>query len=1238
MGTASQEPLGRRYVLFEELGRGGMGSVFRARDRLSGNSVALKRMLGAGTLDSVEYATVSLPASGAQLPPGESTANNRFQAAFRRSLINEFRLLSSLRHPNIISVLDYGFDQEMLPYFTMELLCSPRPITLASTGHEAKEKIAYLAQLLRALVYLHRRGILHRDIKPSNVLCVGESLKVLDFGIAIQAANAEGLMGTVEYMAPELLLGAMPSVASDLYAVGVVAFEMFTGRFPYSRASLTTLLAEAMRAQGLPTIPGHVLAMLETYSGSDILAADSNQEGAGACLPAELADRRLAALTEQVGPKLAAVIRKLLARRPEQRYQDAAEALSALTAAVDSTLPVETAATRESFLQASDMVGRESELRLLTTAIERAAAGSGSGWLIGGESGVGKSRFLDELRTLALVRGALVLRGQAISSRGGGYQLFYEVLRSLAIQVELNQLEADVIGTVVPDLSILLEREIRPPPELNPQATRIRLRATVEAALSRIGRSVVLILEDLQWADSESLQLIEHLMTGIAARPLLIFGSYRDDEARNIPSLLSGMQLLKLNRLSTEQVLALSESMLGEAGSDPGLIDVINRETEGNAFFIVEVLRALAEEAGALSSVGSKTLPRRIMAGGIKQVIRRRLDRVPAESQPLLRLAAVMGRQLDLPALQVLREELSQWLQSAADAAVLEVHEEVWRFAHDKLREAILEEISPDELPSLHLQAAIALDQAYVDERAPVAALAHHYRMAKSYDKALHFSYLAGQRTLLSGAPQAAVRELEYACQLVQHIDIPPLMHASILRLLLRAQFGLSNLPACPPIHAKATTLLGYPMPNGKQALAQGLLRQMWRQLRNRLGQQSVGSPLEARERSLIEECLLLHYSGILEVHALLGNILEPAYCAIESLNLAERIQDNDRQAIGNAMMGYVFALISAERLSKYYFQRAKNFSVRYDQKIYYVLYKQVIGIFSLNSANWSEATECLSEATDICFKLGDDPLQFFSLFHQVFIEYYLGRYDEASGLLLALIDRCRRHHYERYLTWFQALQGAIQLRRGQFHQAAQRLEAAKSSMQHQQDALFDCYLGGLQALCSLRLGDEALARRQAQETAQRMLKKRFVSHGGLEGLPGLIEVLLVLAEKSPDPGQRHALVKQAMSPLGKLKQFAGSFQIARARTCHFQGRVALLQGRAREAEHYFKRGLAEAEQSQMPYEQALAHAWLARLPRAAMSPGSQLSESHHAAALELFRQLHAEWDIGQLSEHSQGR
>lgn len=152
--------LRNRYQIREKLGEGGMGEVFAAWDRLTGQLVALKRVLVTPSAASPAPPLKTQREAGAR--PAEPT-HRADRARYLLALAHEFRTLASLRHPSIIAVLDYGFDEDQKPYYTMELLQSPTTILAAGRAAPLPERLRLLGKLLRALAYLHRHGIVHRD-------------------------------------------------------------------------------------------------------------------------------------------------------------------------------------------------------------------------------------------------------------------------------------------------------------------------------------------------------------------------------------------------------------------------------------------------------------------------------------------------------------------------------------------------------------------------------------------------------------------------------------------------------------------------------------------------------------------------------------------------------------------------------------------------------------------------------------------------------------------------------------------------------------------------------------------------------------------------------------------------------------------------------------------------------------------------------------------------------------------
>ena len=724
--------VGKRYQLLQTIGTGNMGTVYQASDLLTGQMVALKQVKVA--VEQLEY--------GSRSSTGDSGV----------ALAQEFKILASLRHPNIISVLDYGFNVTIgeytgkyirHPYITMELLQNAQDFLEYAEQQPVEDKIELFVQVLQALHYLHRRNVLHRDLKPKNVLVVDGQAQVLDFGLSIVGEQTAGgeIAGTPSYMAPELWVGKPASKQSDLYAMGVIAYRMFAGRHPFDTTNLKLLFAE----------------LNSKNPDLSLMNADEMVKG---------------------------VVGRMLAKAPEDRYGDASEIINVLRGLSGHRIRVETAAMRESFLQAATFVGREAEMSQLWEMLTDALSGSGRACLIAGESGVGKSRLLEELRIRATVDGVLVLRGQAVNESSPPYDIWRTAARWLTLLTELDEREASILKAIVPDIARLLGRGVPDAPEVTPQAAQLRLMIVIEklfrsqANVNGVRQPIVLILEDLQWADGESLTMLNRLSQIAPELPLLIVGSFRDDDSPNLPLLLPTMEVITLKRLTPKHTAALAEAMLGAAGRNPDLIQLLQTETEGNTFFLVETVRALAEEVGQLEDVGSAPLPMHLLTGGIEGIIQRRLQRVPDEARRLLHIAAVAGRQLDLNVIRaVLKDEgraeaLNSWLSDCADAAVLEVFEGNWRFVHNKLRDGVIIDMSVREFQDLNRRVAEAIEMVYQYSTKPTAeTLMYRWRMVGDFEKEEHYAALAGEQALRNGAHLAAAEFLLRALNLQDYVQ-----------------------------------------------------------------------------------------------------------------------------------------------------------------------------------------------------------------------------------------------------------------------------------------------------------------------------------------------------------------------------------------------------------------------------------------------------------------------------------
>ena len=1209
-------PLGKRYELVRPLGKGGMGTVYLALDRLTGKHIALKRVrlsiAGESASRSVresdsqsaptELNISSLSAEGT--PPAnlhatspvaaaavQQAVSSYEQQALRVALAQEFRVLASLRHPNIVSVLDYGFDAERQPYFTMEFLPGARDVATASKGLPLAEKVELLAQILHALTYLHRRGVLHRDLKPANILVLptpsGARIKVLDFGLAVanryQQRGAAEVSGTLGYIAPELLWGNPATERADLYSLGAVTFELLAERPAFRTQSETQLLMAAL-AENVPI--------------------------ANVDLP----------------PQLVAVLRRLLATDPKDRFASAEETLRALVPAAGLPLPLETTEIREPLLGAAELVGRESEVARLLAALKDAMSGRGQVVLLGGESGIGKSRLLEELRTRAMVGGAKVLWVQCSSDSGADLGIFADALRMLCLEDPPEALAASVLTSLVPDLPALLGRPIPELPMIDAEAARLRLLTAVEAALLRPQLPLVLLIEDLHWARPDAIELLNRLSQRIATRPRLLLCSYRTDERPELPKELGAAQVLLLPRLGPGAIAQLSASILGEGQADSRLLAWLTEQTEGNTFFIIEVMRALAEEAGSLDAIRDGKLPQAVLTGGMRAVLRRRIDRIAAPAQALLTLAAIAGRQLDLNLLRTLTQDAEQWLHDCAAAGVLEVHDQRWRFAHDKLREQLLSELTSTQRAELHCRIGTALEQAYPGLGAPTAELAFHFEQGGVLDKAARYAALAGEQALNRGALSEAAALLSRAIALQEQVRLPVAERARTVRRLVDAKLGLGQLEAGVRALGSTFSLLGSPIPEGRLAMGLALLKEGGTQILHQLEPRWLRKPADEATRRLYAEEAALHHIGV-ELNGHLGKLPEVAYGALRGINLARLQADTEVYGNSKLVMSYLFQIALLPSLSEAYLESGRALLLKSPDLKNQLYALRVAGIIYHFRGEHRRSVQTWQKAQAIAERLGDPAAQ-------IFLSISLAAALACLGEYQASIQECQRSLVESRTQLNRmrechalGILGANYLRQGQLALAAAHI--TESMTMAQPGAAYFAY--GLRPLCTLRLGDDAAAFGQLEEALPFFEEAAATTSGAFEAAPAMLNTALTLRARARQASERAraaSLIRRSRSVLRKL---ALGIPLFRVPLLLVEGRAAWLAGRPAMARFLFTQCHPLAERFEMRHEAALAMCWLGWLQ------GGESGGRLHKAGLARLKEVGALWDISEIESWPHG-
>jgi tetratricopeptide (TPR) repeat protein len=750
--------LSGRYEILELLGHGGMGHVFRAADRLSDAEVAVK-VLAADPNDAPQLL-------------------RRFE--------REVQTLQRLAHRFILRYLDHGREGDVV-YMVTELLEGGSLDRLKShfTGRPA-EVLALGRRLASAFAEAHRLGIVHRDIKPGNIwLTSSGEPRILDYGLARWVLpadrNAEtcatvdapltqfpALLGTVLYMSPEQLRAEPVDRRTDVFSLGVVLFELATGRRPYPEADRDSLL-EAIES-GAPPSLGHLRPELDTDTGR----------------------------------ALDVVLGKALAAQRAARFQtmdeltEAIERAASLAGAFPGDASLALLLPPDTTIDDRDrggLHGREAELGLLVGCLEEAGRGRGGAVVLSGPAGIGRSRLATEVVRIAHRQGVLCLTGHVrVTPSGLGREPFHGWLsRAAAVfphDSELRRVREGVeLGGGTPAVSA---------PDRDEWPDRLL------GVLSRLAERgpLLLVLEDLHEAGSSVVQLLARLVTWTARRPVLLLLTVRDEAPLDatLPDLLARPELRRigLGPLSADALHHMVAEIYAGLSLDDRVRDELHRRSGGNPTFARGILRLLEkrgelrQERGDWLLDGAIALPSSPEAGAW---LMERLEGVDPRVVRVLHAAAVLGAEFDAgrlaETLELKPEDAQQALGELCDRHRLILRERAsYRFDQPLTQQLLLERIGAAEREALHLRAAQSLAARLGSHLGAedAAGVAHHYLEAGRQSDALPYCVRAGTLLRGAGAPEPAILWLRRARTILeQEVETAEIARRGELRSELAA-------------------------------------------------------------------------------------------------------------------------------------------------------------------------------------------------------------------------------------------------------------------------------------------------------------------------------------------------------------------------------------------------------------------------------------------------------------------
>ena len=518
------------------------------------------------------------------------------------------------------------------------------------------------------------------------------------------------LVGTVNYLPPEQALGRSSDERSDVYSLGAMLYELLTGEPPFPGEDAVAIIGQHLNA--LPVAP--------SLPPSRDLARDR---------PAR--------------PAICWRSRRMTGRRPPPRPGARSRPPPAPPPRSRRPSP----RTRSPSLAGGVFVGRDAELDEMRTSLEDALGGQGRLLLLSGDPGIGKTRTAEQLATYARVRGARVYWGRCQESEGQPpYWPWSEALRSYVLDADpvglrwqLGSRAADV-AAIVPELADRLG-DLGEPSDMETEQARFRLFDSFAGFLAGASsdRPMVIVLDDLHWADEPSLLLLRFVARRLADTGLLLIGTYRDVElGRHHPLAdtlgdlagVEGARRVTLTGLDSTGIADYIELTAGVDRPPADLAEAIRDQTGGNPFFIGEVVRLMAAEG----RLGEGDARRQVaIPQGVREVVGRRLDRLSDDANEVLRIAAVYGRDFRLDVLDrvcgLATAEIEAALREAVgDRLVNEPAAGLYSFSHALVRETLQAEVAASKRVAMHLEIAEALEQVYAGELdRHLGELAHHF-------------------------------------------------------------------------------------------------------------------------------------------------------------------------------------------------------------------------------------------------------------------------------------------------------------------------------------------------------------------------------------------------------------------------------------------------------------------------------------------------------------------------------
>lgn len=725
-----------RFQIVDVLGRGAQGTVFLARDPSSDSHVALKL-----------------------LSPMNSSgiARSRF--------LREFAAISRLSHPSIVAVYEQG-SWDALPYFTMEYVAGTNVARYAEMLKRDVSAICrVMASVADALAYTHLKGVIHRDLKPANILIDRSGTpKLSDFGMAkplhssVDLTQTTSIVGTMNYISPEILRNDQIDPRSDLYSFGIILYELLTGTVPFQSDSMIHIVMLHLSAT-----------------------------------PPFLSSRIV-----DCPPELDTLVSALLSKDPWNRPATAelvAESLNRIADDLErSTSPDPTPALVQGPPLVARFIGRESAVTALLSSIPDDGVLPFSIRLVRSNSGLGKTRLIQEALMRIPRRDVRIIRLPSVPIGALPFEAIEDLFAVMVDAIKKSSELHESLQDLLPDLSLISPHFARISPEsciaIDPSDTQTRI--NLDQKYRRLARIFsiltqktlwVIVIEDIQNSDAASLNLIDAILirSEIENVQAVVWGSVREEDVINSSAFSEisakwvsrkHVETIELFPMNYHESCKLVASMIHQSAQSPDTARIVSCG-HGCPMILVETVRSHAIR-GQLVPLGdhweltdSSSSFETLIPASIRDILRNRIDNLLPETLDTLSWAAVLDPDIDFEILkftdQVSEESILNRLNRLISHRFLEVFQndgkERYRFCHVQLRNLLLEMIGDREVQNRHREIAMIL-QTMAEGTIPSYRVARHLDAGGVWIDAIKFW---GKACCESSAEKQSLKVIEFA-------------------------------------------------------------------------------------------------------------------------------------------------------------------------------------------------------------------------------------------------------------------------------------------------------------------------------------------------------------------------------------------------------------------------------------------------------------------------------------------